>query len=110
MSTFTWIPAPGAGRTLRPRTRAAKFGDGYEQRFVDGLNAKLPSWDVSFPGKTSAEANAIDDFLSDLDGVGTFDWTDPRGNAGKFLCREWRLTEVGSDTVNVSATFEQVPA
>ncbi|MDP2808636.1 MAG: phage tail protein [Rhodocyclaceae bacterium] len=110
MATFTWKPSRRPSRASRPRVRSTRFGDGYEQRYQDGLNANLPSWDLNFNGRPRAVADAIDAFLAAHGGAESFDWTDPRGVAGKFICREWRLIELGGDLAGITATFEQVPA
>lgn len=110
MATFTWKPSRHPSRVSAPRVRSTRFGDGYEQRYRDGLNANLPSWDVSFNGMARLEADAIDAFLGAHGGADAFDWTDPRGVTGKFVCREWRLIEHGRGLASITATFEQVPA
>jgi phage-related protein len=110
MATFTWSVAPGASRASAPRVRSMRFGDGYELRYPDGLNANLPKWAVALNGLSRAVADAVDAFLALHDGADAFDWTDPRGVAGKFICREWQLVEHGRGLASITATFEQVPA
>lgn len=108
MATFTWHPAPGAKRTVKPRILAARFGDGYEQRVGDGINTRLSIWELSFPGLSRADADDVDAFLVARNGVESFDWVDPAGVSGKYLCREWESTELGAGRININATFEQV--
>lgn len=110
MATFIWKPARRPARTIKPRVRSTRFGDGYELRYPDGLNSQMASWDLELRCRSSSVADAIDDFLSAHDGADAFDWVDPRGNAGKYICREWRRVEVGRGLAVITATFEQVPA
>ena len=111
MSTFTWTPDIGAEGAHEPRIRAAKFGDGYEQRAQDGLNADMMTWPLSFSGRSAAEAQAIDAFLTAHGGVTAFDWTPPEaGAAQKFICKKWKRRRDSYASQTVTATFEQVPA
>lgn len=110
MATFIWKPSRRPSRTIKPRVKSTPFGDGYRQRYQDGLNATLASWSLQFNGLTRAEADAIDAFLRTAGGADAFDWTDPLGNAGKYVCGEWRRDEIGRGFAVISATFEQVPA
>lgn len=110
MATFTWYPAPDARRSVAARVLSARFGDGYEQRIGDGINTMLAVWSLEFRGKSRTEMDEIEAFLVARAGVESFDWTDPAGVAGKYLCREWRRVELGVGRVNITADFEQVPA
>lgn len=108
MATFTWTPSynPTASRT--PRIKSVQFGDGYEQRFSDGLNPLKQVWNVAFNGRYTAEADEIDAFLIARAGVENFDWTPPGGTAGKYVCKQWDRTIVYGNIENISAVFEQV--
>lgn len=106
MSTFTWAPQ-SASLALKPRVRTAAFGDGYEQRVGDGINNAPKSWALSFT-RPLAEAQDIAAFLTARGGSESFDWTDPDGAAGKYVCREWNVSVIGPVARSISATFEQV--
>lgn len=41
METFTWAADWNATQTAEPTTYKVSFGDGYEQREVQGLNSDL---------------------------------------------------------------------
>ena len=64
MATFTYTPDFGANKKLMPRIKSINFGDGYEQRYNDGLNTNPQTWMLSFSNRTDIEAEAIDDFLA----------------------------------------------
>ena len=108
MSVFTWSPQ-SVQRPTKPNVHASKFGDGYEQRILFGLNQNPQSWSLSFAFKTAADFDACDAFLNGLSGVGAFDWTPPRGASPlRFTCKDWTPTgEVGS-IWKLTATFTQV--
>ena len=64
-NTSTAVLDRGAGRTTQRRVLSAKFGDGYEQRVLDGINNIEETYDVSFRNRSKAEINTIADFLDD---------------------------------------------
>ena len=107
MSTFTWSPAPGATLQQQPRVRAAVFGDGYQQRVADGINAMPRSWSLSFTRET-ADIDAIEAFLIAHAGVTSFDWTPPSGAAGKWICKSWSRNVIYRNVQAITATFEEV--
>ena len=106
MATFTDTPQ-SATRTQKPRVRVAAFGDGYEQRVVDGINAAPRSWSLTWV-RPVAEADVILAFFVARNGAEAFDWTDPDGAAGKYVCRDWSGALIGPFAKSISATFEQV--
>jgi phage-related protein len=55
----------GAGRNTSRRILSAKFGDGYEQRVLDGINNIEETYSISFKNRAQAEINTIADFLDD---------------------------------------------
>ena len=108
MATFSYIPDFSAQMTVRPRVNAVKFGDGYEQRVADGINTQPQSWALTFNNRTDSEIALIEGFLSARGGIEAFDWTTPRGVAGKFVCREWSSRLEKFNVNGLQATFEQV--
>ena len=110
MSTFTWTPDEGATCEREPRVLAVAFGDGYEQRTADGINADMKTWQLSFSVRSNSEIVAIDAFLAAEAGVTAFDWTDPDGHAGKWVCKKWSRRAGVANVQSVTATFREVPA
>lgn len=106
MATFTYAPHTAA-LAIKPRVRTAAFGDGYEQRVADGINAAPKSWSLTFVRPTT-EADAILAFLAARNGSEAFDWTDPDAAAGKYVCRDWSSSLIGPFAKSINATFEQV--
>jgi phage-related protein len=104
MATFDFCPAFGATETTKPRVLMAVFGDGYQQRLADGINISIRQWGLSF-SKKQANMAAIRAFLEARNGVESFDWTPPRGDAGQWLASEWQTSiNNGADALNVTFT------
>ena len=108
MATFTYTPDNGCTLEEQPRVLLGKFGDGYEQRVGDGINLRPRKWSLTFNTRTDAEMSPILAFLRARNGVEAFDWTDPDGVAGKFVCRSWTRLPVRYGINNLSAVFEEV--
>ncbi len=106
MATFDTAPQ-SANLSRQPRVRTARFGDGYEQRVADGINSAPKSWALTFT-RPAAEADVVLAFFVARNGVEAFDWTDPEGEAGKYVCREWSSALIGPVAKSITATFEQV--
>lgn len=108
MANFTWIPSHPADVEEAPKVKAARFGDGYEQRQADGINNNLLVWSLTFANRDLTEAAAIVAFLRARGAVENFDWTDPDGNAGKYVCRKWSRSLPYGNVRTIRAVFEQV--
>lgn len=59
------------------RIRRAGFGDGYEQRSADGINAKALAYQLVFRQVRDVKARRVLDFLKAVGGVEAFIWTPP---------------------------------
>jgi len=110
MATFTIAPSFSASSQRKPRTLATRFGDGYEQRAADGLNADLQVWQLTFANVLVADADTIEAFfVTNATHVTPFVWTPPRaGSSSNFLCRSWTRTVATPTTDTITATFEEV--
>jgi phage-related protein len=106
MATFNYCPAFGASDMTKPRVLVAQYGDGYQQRVADGINHMLRQWQLTF----SSRQERIDEIRAFLDaraGVESFDWTPPRGDAGKWIAQEWQ-GQVNNGADALSVTFVEV--
>lgn len=106
MSTFTWLPDKESEREIVPTVKPVKFGDGYEARMRNAVNALPENWTLTFT-RNIEETTPILDFLEERAGVEAFDWTTPRGKTKRFVCRKWKESRQ-SGIVKVSCTFEEV--
>jgi phage-related protein len=108
MATFTYTPSFEATEASQPRVSKFKAGDGYEQRIRFGLNTNPKEWNLRFDNRTDTERDDIAAFLDARAGVESFDWTPPRGGAGKYICEEWQITLSNCNNNQIQATFRQV--
>jgi phage-related protein len=109
MATFTWTPDFGAKAAYKPRVRVASFGDGYEQRQAEGINARSDLWDLQFQNRTDSETSSILSFLEARAGVEAFDWTPPTElTAIRVVCREWTKSLDRNNLNTVTAQFTRV--
>ena len=108
---FIWKPSYNLQATHAPRVRSVKFGDGYEQRFKDGINNNLIKLSLTFEGRDLKETKAILHFLDVRAGAEYFFFRPPTPYDAlrKFVCKDFSSTVVYKDNFNISATFEQVP-
>lgn len=108
MSTFTFTPSFEATEASKPRTRKFQAGDGYEQRIRFGLHTDPKEWTLQFSNRTDTERDQIAAFLEARAGVESFDWTPPRGSAGKYVCEDWQITLSNCNNNQIRATFREV--
>lgn len=108
MATFTWAISVGSSYEVTPKVREARFGDGYSQTVGDGINNIPRVWNVSIALLDQTTAAAIDTFLRARGGAEAFDWTDPYGYAGRWLCKKWSRASGDGARDSINATFEQV--
>lgn len=106
-SIFTPPIAPQAASADRSaRVISNKFGDGYEQAVLDGLNAQETSLSLSWPVLTFEQCNEIDKFFSDNKGK-SFLWALPGQEQKRWRCDAWK-TEYEACAAKVSATLKEV--
>lgn len=103
---FDWSPDIGSTLSQTPRVHVAKFGDGYESRTLAGLNTQPKSWPLTFT-RSRTDIVPILTFLQTHKGVDAFDWIDPYGGMGVYVCREWKVAQNSGHAI-VSCSFEQV--
>lgn len=108
MATFTYTASFGISEQSQPRVRQVQFGDGYSQRLVYGLNTDPKIWQLKFENRDDTEANNITAFFEARNGAEAFDWTPPRGNAGKYICQQWNVDMINCNNNTISATFIEV--
>jgi phage-related protein len=73
-------PDKAMTKSSTPRMRTAKFGDGYEQRIVDGINNLEESYTLNFATRPKADIDDIVSFLDTKAGVTKFTLTLPDTN------------------------------
>jgi phage-related protein len=108
MAEFTWQPGYNITVTRKPRVLSQRFGDGYEARVADGINAQPAAWSLAWENRQKSEIDSIEAFLAARAGVEAFDWTAPDGVAGRFVCREWQRQIVAANVATLTAQFDEV--
>lgn len=109
METFNWKVRPGMRAEREPRVQTIRFGDGYEQRRTDGLNAMQSRYTIMLTGSHTAMQD-VDDFLTRHGGSQAFLWQPPGQPALEvFVCRRWSTVRQTRRT-EITGEFEQVIA
>ncbi|MBX3589087.1 MAG: phage tail protein [Ramlibacter sp.] len=109
MAVFDWAESSNLSLEEEPRVNATQFGDGYEQRAADGINALVQRWDLNFEEVDNAIADEIIAFLRARAGVEAFDWTPKWGTVAiKVRCPKWSRSPDGEGLSRIAARFQQV--
>ena len=104
-------------RSSKPRIHIAKFGDGYEQRLVDGINSIEESFSIGFESRDRQEIDDIVAFFETKQGAIAFDFyiPDANGDIGgkkikkvKVVCDNFNITYDTLTNHSCSATFRRV--
>lgn len=100
----------GMTRQTEHRVLTSKFGDGYEQRVLDGINTKMESFSVSFKNRTRSSINLLAAFLDAQAGKNfTFTVTDQAGDSNvKVVCDKYNLVYNREDFHTLTTTFRRV--
>ncbi len=108
------LPDKGLSAAFAPRVLTAQFGDGYQQRVLDGINNSPRSFGISFNSRTKAEIDDIAGYFNSLNGVTKFNFTVPDEVEGddedtvKVICTTWNKTYDYGDYYSLTATFNEV--
>lgn len=105
-NTSTAVLDRGAGRTTQRRVLSAKFGDGYEQRVLDGINNIEETYDVSFKNRSKAEINTIADFLDDQQ-PSSFTLNIGEDTV-KVVCNSYSISYTNDAVYSLSSQFRRV--
>ena len=114
-SSFEAVADRGMQRSSAHRTLTAKFGDGYEQRVLDGINTKEDSFNISFNNRTAEDINLIAAFFDDR-AAKSFDFTVTdtftSGNLSnrtmKVVCDTYNINYVRENFHSLTCTLRRV--
>jgi len=109
-------PDKTMARNITPRVIQAQFGDGFEQRIIDGINNINEEYSVSFNSRSKQEINAIISTFNTRAGVTAFDFTIPTTAANgsdsettiKVICSTYNQSYDSDGFYSCSATFKRV--
>ena len=110
MATFpNYDPVYSATKTSEPKTRITRFGDGYEQRVIFGLNQNPKQWALTYDLEDS-DADIVEAFLdARAEDSTSFDWVPPNTTTSyKWVCPSWTREVYSPGRSRISATFRQV--
>ncbi|MDY6958075.1 MAG: phage tail protein, partial [Halobacteriota archaeon] len=93
-------------KTVTPRVLRNDFGDGYSQRAADGLNYVPQVWDLKWI-LNGTDSDTLITFFETKGGHTAFNWTPPRGTAGKYVLLEWTETPIDTQANIITARITQ---
>lgn len=112
IQTFTWRTQIQAGMEgeFSHSTRAASFGDGYEQIAGEGIHPEKQSWPITLTGKTFEMLAALN--FCRLHITKSFIWTSPIGEVGLYRVEadSVKAQPLSSKVMTITATFKQAYA
>ncbi|MDG6894514.1 phage tail protein [Volucribacter amazonae] len=107
LEILAYCPKPGYSIASEPRRKVNQFGDGYQQRQVDGLNPLLREYQLTF-NLNHRQAKQFEQFLIKKGGVTAFLFREkPKENLIKVVCPKWGQI-VGKTHIEFNCTFEEV--
>ena len=111
MATFPNIePSFPVRKKSKPNVRTVKFGDGYEHRFLFGLNQNPKVFNLKWKNLEEQDSDTIETFLDAraVDGA-SFTYTPPNeASAMQFKCPQWSKSIDFPGRATIDATFTQV--
>ena len=112
MATFPdFDPLYGASKSSQPRARTVQFGDGYQQRILEGIPSHMnpKQWQLTFD-VAEADADTIEAFLdARAEDQASFDWSPPDTSTSyKWICPGWNRQMYAPDRSRIQVTFFQV--
>jgi len=107
---FWWKPSYNFTVENKPRVIRYSYGDGYEQRVIDGIESILLRATISFETRDAAEAKAITHFFHSRKAQESFLCMLPAPyNIDKlYVARDWGVTFNFYENYTIRATFEEV--
>lgn len=114
-SDFEAIADRGLQRNSKHRVLTAKFGDGYEQRVLDGINTKNDVFNISFNNRKAEDINLIAAFFDNKAGK-NFDFTiTDTFNSGnlsnttiKVVCEEYNISYIRENFHSLTCALRRV--
>jgi len=104
ITTSKIVPDKGLTKQSQPRVKVQRFGDGYEQRIVDGINNITENYALTFNSRTKEEADDIIAFFDTKAGVTAFDFVVPDSNSTTTTTAVVDGSISSSKNVTLSAT------
>ena len=113
---FWWKPSYNARITNKPTIKKIKFGNGYEQRIIDGVNEKLKEISLVFENRSEKETVSILHFLDQRNAQESFIYNIPTiylkstaSLSSRFVCPEWSSSYISYNNYSIEVKLEEVP-
>jgi phage-related protein len=105
---FTGVPDISSKRSQAPRMKRLMLGNGYAQKYGDGINSNPETWDIVLSAKSEAEKQYYENFFSD-NCLTYFLWTSPESGSTQkaYECVSWDTVALGNGNYTISAVFNQ---
>ena len=111
MATFPIAnPVYNTRITPKPSVNVVSFGDGFEQRLMEGLNQNPKVFNLTWKHITETDSDTIETFLDAraVDGA-SFTYTPPNEpSAMQFKCQNWSKLIDKPNRPTIEATFTEV--
>tara|TARA_R110000796_G_scaffold1430_4_gene5701 strand:+ start:9093 stop:9473 length:381 start_codon:yes stop_codon:yes gene_type:complete len=109
-------PDKAMGKQSSPNVLMASFGDGYEQRVVNGINNIKESYSISFVNRHKADIDDIVAFFDSKGGALNFNFTIPDTNnttttgekTFSVVCDSYSTSYAYDNFYNLTATLRRV--
>ena len=108
------MPDKGFQKKDKARLYQTTFGDGYEQRLANGINALEQEFTLNFKTRPKAEIDDLVSFFVGLNGVDSCKFTYADSNAGgsessvKAIATDWTQTFNHGDYYSLSVKLTRV--
>lgn len=107
-TAFTWLPDFTTSRNLDSKSRRSEYGDGYGQSVTFGINAAAEKWSLVLNNLTNTQRDAIRAFLRGAARTPSFEWQNPLGDTGDYICDAWTTTFNKFNNSSIRAEFTRV--
>jgi len=111
---FFWQPSYQSSVKIEPRVKKIQFGNGYQQRILDGINSELKNLTLTFENRSEIETVSILHFLEERAGQQSFVYNVPTiyakpSGVSKFIAPNWETNYNFYNNYTIKTVFEQVP-
>ena len=107
-------PDRGFTKQTKPNVLRAKFGDGYEQRKINGINNMVETYNLAFSNRPNTETDDLEAFFIAQAGESKFTFTIRDSNEGtgekdiNVVCEEWSKSHTQTAATSLTAKLRRV--
>jgi len=109
-SSLEIVADRGLQRQVQHKVLVASFGDGYEQRTLDGINSRQDGFNITLNNRTASTINLVAAYLDERAGKNfTFTVTDLAGDTNlKVACEGYTINYIRENYHALQASFRRV--